>query len=226
MFRIFLTIVFLTLCTQTSAKTIRYEFDVVGSNIGFMDLDKFVHDDRPDSGPWKRADWQTGEREYYIRKYHPLGDIYGLDGRVVLDFNVQTETGVPGSRSERTGSISCVSGFLCLLDPSGFNELENNSSNLMFTTIVSQKYGNLFFEIQDASMAWYPPGPPLSGFVPCDFEPDCRVDYFNEFAGFSIENLIRTAVPAAPAPVPLPAAAWLLGVSLLTLGLIRRRGAA
>lgn len=226
MFRlfIFIGIVFGLFSSHAEAKTIRYEFDVVESHIGFLDLLKYSpylvsYPDGSTHVPQTVAPWQLGEREYYIRKYHPLAIIYGLGGKVVLDLNILTESATHGSGSQ-TGSISCVSGFLCLLEPSSFNVLTNNDLTLTFTTLATRQYGTLFFEIHGNLIEWYPLAlPHMSGFVPCDFEPNCYIDYFREHAYFSIENLKRTEV----VPTPLPATAWLLVLALFALGLNERR---
>ena len=202
--------------TQTQAATYRYSFDVVQSDISFIDLLKYETTFVPGGGdaPFYRREqvvWNPGEREYYLRKLHPLGEIYEMAGPVVLDIDIPgLPTGDP-SAAAQSSAISCVSGFLCLLKPfsSSFGTPFSE-----FWSLGNSKFPlSVFHRVSDTEVKMY--GHNFSsGTTSCHFEPDCLVETWSPYANLDLANLTITEI----APVPLPATAWLLGLGILALG--------
>ena len=215
MFRLVLVgllLAFAGFSAPAQSATYRYSFDVVASNFSFIDFLKLEQGD-----PTGVISWQPGEYEYYMRKYHPLGSVYELGGKVVMDLHA-SDSDDPWP-SGTTGSVSCVSGFLCLLDPvSFFMEIYSDFTSTRLSTSVGSIIAYSLNETYGFDMLDF--GDPLSsGTYPCDFEPNCVVDYWAASAYFTLANSSRVEIT----PVPLPAGAPLLAMGLMALGIGARR---
>lgn len=193
---------------RVHAATYQYSFDIIKSEIGFIDELKY---DSSILFAYNRIPWYLGERESYIKNIHPLGSLYGLTGRVVMDVTAPStlENGYVD-----TALISCVSGGLCL--PGG-------------DTVSMDERGVLYFDTgmvlgipetgRDASLIFL--GGTGYHIFSCSFlgHSDCTIVFWSETAVFSIANFSRTEIT----PVPLPAGAPLLAVGVMALGIGTRR---
>ena len=190
--------------TQADARTIRYEFDVVGSEIGYQQLEKW-----PELG--QDTSISPEELTAFTARYHALGSALGRTGSVALEVSE-----VPGWYGE-IGQLSCVSGFLCQTGAfwgSVYNDMPIfGFSGFLFgfshDPLSSHNWtlrGGLTF-LDDG--AW---------LGSATFN-DSVFNWMRPQASFALANLTITEI----APVPLPAAAPLLAVGLLALGFGARR---
>jgi hypothetical protein len=216
MFRVVVAVLFLGISTlQAGAATYRYSFDIVDSEIGYFD--EIKHDGS--NYPYDNLlPWYLGERESYIRTYHSIGHLYGVTGRVVMDIKGPRST--PYDRSE--DPVSCVSGDFCLPwgDSVWVNDLFVSFGNGFYMTFENPELG------LETSLRFG--GGPHSLQFSCVSPqyPNCQIEFWLETGSFTIANFSRTQINAAPpAPVPLPATAWLLGLGLFALGMKARRRA-
>ncbi|MBK0329353.1 hypothetical protein I5535_18925 [Rhodobacteraceae bacterium F11138] len=190
--------------TQADARTIRYEFDVVGSEIGYRHLDKW-------SEPGQDTSISPEELAAVTAALHPLGSALDQTGSVVLEVSE-----VAGQYGE-IGDLSCVSGFLCQTDAiwgSVYNYMpilgfSGFMMGFSYDPMSSHNWtmgGDLEF-LDDGS--WLGSGS-YNGTV---------YNWMVPQANFTLANFNATEI----APVPLPAAAPLLAMGLFALGIGARR---
>ena len=195
--------------TQVEAKTIRYEFDVLRSSIGYNWLFKVLPDsDGSVSGP---------EYAGFTAKYHPLGAALGKTGPVVLEAAVNYSSHYPNGR------LSCVSGFLCAVTAFSYS-LEVNFPYLSSSVLsgFSAWPGGYEWSLHidpsgQGALSFFDDG----GIYGCGNWNGSTYCWGAALASFTLSNLTITEI----APVPLPATAWLLGLGILAVSLKTRRHA-
>lgn len=181
--------------TQAEARTIRYEFDVVGSNVYYQSISN------PSGGSLTPG---SADYDAFVAAYHPLRDMIGQTGNITFEAEQDT--------SDFRGDFTCVSGFLC---PAITSFHYVFASDTGFTALGHFEWyldGNLRF-FDDGNIGGWAD---LNGTDHLWWAPQ---------AEFSLANLTITDVTGQTqiAAAPLPAAGWLYAALGLVLLARRRR---
>ena len=192
--------------SHAEAKTIRYEFDVVSSAIGFQQL--------YDLNTGRSIVAGTAEYDAFVAAFHSLGTIVGQTGSVVFEID---------RIGENYGSLTCTSGFLCadihqysatygvsfppLAYLSGFGPGAGSGEQWSLSTGPAGGGSFGFFDDGRISGAGSMNGTQYGWWAP--------------WASFTLANLTATDVTVTP--VPLPAGAAFLAAGVLALGVAARR---
>lgn len=177
------------------AKTIRYEFNVVDSAIGYQRLE---------------ASHTIGAAEYdaFTAAYHSLGGALGLSGPIILEV-------VENNKKSWETDLLCVSGFLCESNAFQGSKVGNYSDLSGFNAYPPGYEWNLTTSSSGSGELSFFDDHAIGGG---GFLGDVLYVWWGPQATFTLASLNISVVSAAPTPVPLPAAAWLLGLGLLILG--------
>lgn len=195
--------------TQAEAKTISYEFDVVGSRFSVGTL----YESSRFGGDGTRREIGHADpfyQEIMAAGAHSWSNLMGQTGHVAMrlhgdEFDLQT--------------VDCHSGFLC------------SDLNRMSAFVGSTAFDLTGFRLMSVFGLgeWYLRGDPVTGEGSLSLVDGASgggfylnnnlYEYGMTTAGFNLRNLTITEI----APVPLPAAAPLLAIGLLTLGIGARR---
>ncbi len=195
--------------TQAEAKTISYEFDVVGSRFSVGTL----YESSRFGGDGTRREIGHADpfyQEIMAAGAHSWSNLMGQTGHVAMrlhgdEFDLQ--------------SVDCHSGFLC-------SDLNRMHSFVGLTAFDSSGFSMMsIFGLGE----WYLNGDPVTGEGVLSvvdgasgggfYLNDNLYEFGMTSAAFNLRNLTITEI----APVPLPAAASLLAIGLLTLGIGARR---
>ncbi len=187
--------------TQAEARTVRYEFDVVGSVIDYQRIDSF-----------SSGSLAPGSSDYdaYVAAYHPLAHLVGQTGRTVVEVQDYDDWVNGGFASAR---INCLSGLFCPFDSGGYTT-SNKSTGFSI-------YGGQFYWSLSGNTMTFSDDGGIAGWGDLN-----GVSYlwWDPRATFTLANLTISDVTGQTqiASTPLPAALWLYaGLGLL---LLRRRG--
>lgn len=210
------------LITAAEARTLRYEFDVVGTRMSF---DSLI--DRGPSGD-RYIDIFSSNPTYQkiVAASHPLGFAHGrTTGHVVLDVHESPNASWNPSNTTEPAPFQCHVGFLC----STFDRM-----NQTYVPFYRPQDDGFSIYAWNASGEWYlDTRNSIAGMGSLGFTDDLGsvpftlngVQYLRGTAGasFTLANLTITDVTgqAYIVPTPLPATAWLFAP--LGLLLFRRR---
>lgn len=192
--------------TPADARTIRYEFDVVGSAINYKSLSKLSAD--PNANPTISA----AEYDAFVAAFHPLGNLLGQIGSVAFEIQ-ESVTGHPFS-----DNLTCFSGFLCSdfrlngyvnFHPTGFLTAASGGGGREWSLTAGIAGSGTFRFLEDGAISG-------SGTMGAD-----SYFWWIPQARFDLANLTITDVTS----VPLPAGAPLLAGALLTFAAGARRRA-